>query len=97
MGEVWLASGQSNMEFPLASVRDASGEIARAQFPSIRNLHVPHVLAAEPQAAVESQWTVCTPANVDTFSAVACFFAREIHARLGVPVGILHASWGYAH
>jgi sialate O-acetylesterase len=94
VGEVWLASGQSNMEFPLASVQDAADEVARANFPAIREFHVPRAMSAEPQIAVEGEWRVCTPQHADSFSAVAYFFAREIHARFGVPVGILHASWG---
>ncbi len=94
VGEVWLASGQSNMEFPLASARDAADEIAAADFPSIRLFHVERATAGQPQRAVEGEWRVCTPKGADSFSAVAYFFAREIHSRLGVPVGILHSSWG---
>ena len=94
VGEVWLASGQSNMELALGSARDAAREIAGADFPAIRLFQVPRATADAPQHSVEGEWRVCTPQTADAFSAVAYFFARELHTRLDVPVGILSASWG---
>lgn len=100
VGEVWLCGGQSNMERQLGP-RPPQPEIigwrehaARANSPLIRELHVAQTRAATTQSAVEARWTVCTPETVLDFSAVGYFFARDLHAKLGVPVGIIHSSWG---
>ena len=94
VGEVWLASGQSNMEWKVSAVENADLEISQANFPQIRMFNAVTTTANEPFATVEGEWLECTPANVDGFSAVGYFFARELHEHLGVPIGILHASWG---
>jgi sialate O-acetylesterase len=94
VGEVWLASGQSNMEWPLAGALNAELEIASAAFPSIR-LFTVHTQAADtPQTTLEGEWQECTPEHAEGFSAVGYFFARAIHERLNVPVGVINASWG---
>lgn len=99
-GEVWLCSGQSNMEMPFIGWGKPDGwerEIAEADHPSIRLLHVEHVTAAQPQYDVKVRgggWQVCSPASVPEFSAVAYFFGRELAESLGVPVGLIHSSWG---
>jgi len=94
IGEVWVASGQSNMEWPLERVNNAEQEIAAASFPQIRLFKVPHTTADQPRDDVESQWEICSPATVRTFSAVAYFFARHLHQHLKVPVGIIQSTWG---
>ncbi|MCD2422378.1 9-O-acetylesterase [Niabella pedocola] len=100
IGDVWLCSGQSNMEMPLAGwgkILNYEAEIARANFPSIRLLQATHVTANQPQNALSvrnSGWDVCTPATVAEFSSVAYFFAREIYEKTKIPIGLIHSSWG---
>lgn len=94
VGEVWLASGQSNMELPLTCAADAEREIAAAQWPNIRLFSVAKNAVVEPQADVAGEWQVCGPRTVDTFSAVAYFFGRDLHRALNVPVGLINSSWG---
>ena len=94
VGEVWLASGQSNMQFTLGSAMNSTQEIAAADFPTIRQFTVPDVVAAEPQPDVRGGWAVCSPATAGGFTAVGYFFARDLWNKLHVPVGIIHSSWG---
>lgn len=94
VGEVWLASGQSNMEWPLVNTDGADGEIARGTSPEIREFKVRRAAAGAPASRVEGGWTVCSPAAAGDFSAVAYYFAKELHSRLRVPIGIVNASWG---
>lgn len=105
VGEVWLCSGQSNMEFTVdarpgtwqANTRaaNAAAEIAAADFPLIRHVRIEHTVAAVPADTVAtSGWLPATPANVGGFTAVGYFFARDIFQKLGVPVGLIHSSWG---
>ena len=94
VGEVWLASGQSNMEFRVPRTKNAEAEIAAANFPQIRQFRVARNIADTPQRALKGQWELAVPQSVSSFSAVAYFFARDLHQKLKVPVGILHASYG---
>lgn len=99
IGEVWLASGQSNMEMPLKGftnepIQNAPEEIAQADFPQIRFFTVQRNFASDPVDTVQGKWEVCQPNTAENFSASAYFFARELHQRLQVPVGIIHSSWG---
>lgn len=94
VGEVWLASGQSNMQWNVARAANAPAEIIAGNYPLIRELAVKRTTAATPQERVEAKWSVCAPSTVAEFSAVGYFFARNLHQTLGVPVGILHSSWG---
>lgn len=102
VGEVWLASGQSNMEKPFRGqsgqrdVFDAERELAAAQFPQIRLFKVSRKRANAPEPDLVGQWVVTTPKSLDEsrFSAVAYVFGRRIHAALDVPVGLIDASWG---
>ncbi len=112
-GEVWLDSGQSNMEMPIAPVSSAytgindwESELAAANHPQIRLFQVGNVASKEPQRDVQPgvliygvrippcKWQNCTPETVKHFSSTAYFFARKLHRDLGVPVGIIDASWG---
>lgn len=94
VGEVWLASGQSNMASPLSSVEEAAAVLPEARDEQLRCFTVFRATAAEPLADVRGAWQATTPDTARGFSAVAYFFARELRARLHCPVGVLHASWG---
>ncbi len=97
VGDVWVASGQSNMEFAMSWLGNASAdaEIAAAQYPKIRLFMVKHHPADYPQEDVESTgWAACTPESVRDSSAVAYFFARNLQQRLGVPIGVIETFWG---
>lgn len=100
IGEVWVCSGQSNMEMPLAGwgkVNDYEQEIASARYPEIRILQVDHVTSNVPlddAKVANSGWKLCIPQFVPEFSAVAYFFAREIYNKTKIPIGLIHTSWG---
>ena len=94
VGEVWLCSGQSNMEWPLVNTVDSTETVALAKDPEIRLFTVRHETATSPRADVEGQWVVTTPEEAARFSAVGYFFGRELHWKLNVPVGLIHSSWG---
>ncbi len=95
VGDVWVASGQSNMEFPMTGLNKALDEIAAANFPKIRLFHVKHKTADYPLENVDAtQWTACTPESVADSSAVAYFFARHLQQKLGVPIGVIESFWG---
>ena len=94
VGEVWLASGQSNMQLSVNDVTNAWKEKASAQFPQLRMFTVGRKPATTPQTSCEGKWVVCSPETAGNFSAAAYFFGRELHQKLGVPVGLIHSSWG---
>jgi sialate O-acetylesterase len=95
VGEVWLASGQSNMNRQLASLPDAAQVIARVNNPFIRQFTVTLTAKKDPAETVESSgWQSAGPTTAENFSAVAWFFAADLQRKLGVPVGIIHSSWG---
>lgn len=94
VGEVWLCSGQSNMEWPVSYSMNAIEEIVAADYPEIRALNVKRNGSFTPLDDLSAEWTVCTPETAGDFSAVAYFYARELHRELGVPVGIINSSWG---
>ena len=100
VGDVWIASGQSNMEMPLrgfpptAFVQNAEQEIAAADNPMLRLLLVRHKSSDVPLQDVDGQWSLCTPQTASEFSAIAYFFGKEIAATEHVPIGLIDASWG---
>ena len=95
VGEVWLASGQSNMEWPVAQTLHAQEDIAGAGDPSLRHFKVPRSWAEAPQAQLPGgAWQAASPATVGQFSAIGYAFARELRQALGVPVGIIDSTWG---
>ena len=94
VGEVWLGSGQSNMEWPLINTTKGGEFVKEADFPDIRLLKVPHVLSATPADDVEVKWVVCTPETAKDFSAVLYHFGRNLRAESGVPIGLIDSSWG---
>ena len=95
VGDVWVASGQSNMEFPLKQAIDGPAEVTAAKFPQIRLFHVKQKSAYYPMEDLEAKsWTACDPETVSDFSAVAYFFGRHLHEKLGVPIGLIESDWG---
>ena len=95
VGEVWLCSGQSNMEWIVTNSARADQEIADASnYPEIRALNVTKKMHCIPQTDFQGEWEVCSPETVGGFSAVAYFYARSLYRELGVPIGIINSSWG---
>lgn len=94
VGEVWIASGQSNMEWPLSRSLDSTNDIAAAANPMIRLFTVPKLKAKFPTNDIASSWQECSPETVPGFSAVAYYFGRDLQKNRQVPVGLIHTSWG---
>ncbi len=100
VGDVWFASGQSNMEMPLAGfgsqahVTNSAEEIAHANLPQIRLLRIEKLSSPSPVAGISAAWQVCTPETAKDFSAVAYFFGRDIQRQEKVPIGLIDSSWG---
>jgi len=94
VGEVWICSGQSNMQWQVSQSDDPDLEIATADYPNIRFISVPQVGTQEKQDDFKGQWDVCTPETVGEFSAVGYFFGRQLHQTLGVPIGLIDNAWG---
>ncbi len=94
VGEVWLASGQSNMAWLLKSSFNPETDIQAATQPNLRLFTVPRLKAQAPVENVKSAWSLCSPDAAREFSAVGYYFGRDLQAALGVPVGIIHTSWG---
>ena len=94
IGEVWVCSGQSNMDLPVCGAADSETEIAAAHYPGIRLFKVPQNATCEPVTDVDATWQVCSPATIASFSAVAYYFARSIQQKYFVPIGVIQSSWG---
>ena len=95
VGEVWLCSGQSNMELTVSNANNFPEERRNANFPQIRHFFVAHDVEIQPQETLKSgEWKVCSPATVGDFTAVGYFFARDLYKKLNVPIGLVHSSWG---
>jgi sialate O-acetylesterase len=95
IGEVWVCSGQSNMEFLVNSAQNSLVEKGSANYPQIRHFTVEKRLEFEPQNDLRGgEWVVCSPQTVGNFTAVGYFFAREIFQKTNIPVGLIHSSWG---
>ncbi|WP_422926609.1 sialate O-acetylesterase [Singulisphaera sp. PoT] len=94
VGEVWVCSGQSNMQWPVLAANDGELEIMAAKYPKIRLISVPQVGTQEPKENFEGAWKACTPETVGNFSAVGFFFGRQLHETLRVPVGLINDAWG---
>ena len=98
VGDVWLCSGQSNMEMGIAAC-NATNDIAEANFPQIRLLTVPRLIATTPAQTLECHWLPCSPETVlkglwGGFSAAGYFFGRDLYQELNIPIGLIHSSWG---
>ena len=94
VGEVWFASGQSNMFFTMDRVPAYADLIAQSDHPQLRMFNAPLVTAVEPQDDIDGAWALCSPKTVPGYSAVAFFFARKLHLDLGIPVGVIKSAWG---
>ncbi len=94
VGEVWICSGQSNMQMAVNGVRGAKEEIAAANYPKIRLISVPLRGTATPQDDFKGNWVECSPQTVGGFSAAGYFFGRELFKNLDVPIGLIHCSFG---
>jgi sialate O-acetylesterase len=96
VGDVWLCSGQSNMEFVMSQLKDTSyaSDLTTANLPLIRHGAVLRNPSIEPTNNTIVRWQKCMPESVGAFTAVGFYFAREVSQKLGVPIGLLHASWG---
>jgi len=102
VGDLWVASGQSNMEMPVKGfssvmvIKDSATEIAKAQYPQIRLLHVKQAASGYPLDDLKDAvaWQLCSPETVGTFSAVGYFFGRNIYEQEKVPIGLIDSTWG---
>jgi len=94
VGEVWLCSGQSNMEWSLSQTLSPLPEILRANHPGIRLLRVARRASEQAQEDVEAKWTICLPETAGPFSAVGYYFGLELHQKLDVPIGLIESAWG---
>jgi sialate O-acetylesterase len=97
VGDVWLLSGQSNMEWPVERAMNWEEEVTTANFPLIRHIKFKKTVALAPMDSVENDgagWRVCTPEVAKWFSAVGFFFARDLQPRIGVPVGLINSTYG---
>jgi len=95
VGDVWICSGQSNMEFEVYKLLDAEQEIANANYPDIRLFNVPQNVQFSPAEDIpEESWHVCSPESVGDFSAVGYFFGRTLYREIGVPIGLIGSNWG---
>jgi sialate O-acetylesterase len=100
VGEVWVCSGQSNMEFALwnhgvfGGAKNAEQEVAAANYPLLRLFIVKKAVAGKPQTDVQGQWVVASPATAGNFSAVGYFFGRDLHRTMKFPVGMIDTTWG---
>jgi len=94
LGEVWVCSGQSNMEFSLSRAESAPSEIPAANHPKIRLFQVEKRIASRPKEDVTGEWSVCSPSTAAGFSAVGYFFGKNLNEALDVPVGLINTSWG---
>jgi len=100
VGEVWICSGQSNMEMAVwnhgvfGGVKNAEQEVAAANYPRMRLFIVKRAVASKPQSDVQGQWVVVTPWTAGSFSAVGYFFGRDLHQALKTPVGLIDSTWG---
>jgi sialate O-acetylesterase len=94
VGEVWICSGQSNMEWPLSRSFEAEKDIAISANPNIRLFTAPKLKADAPVDDVKANWELCQPDTVRHFSAVAYYFGLDLQKARGVPIGLIHTSWG---
>jgi sialate O-acetylesterase len=94
VGDVWLLSGQSNMEWPLAKTVSADGKARAAMRPWLRHLKMPHRVSSRPEAEFDARWTPCTPSTAPEFSAVGFEFVQALYRDDSIPVGLLNISYG---
>ena len=94
IGEVWLCSGQSNMEWSVRQCANPNEEIAAANYPKTRQMKIKHITSGVPRDDVATSWSICSPETAASFTAAGYYMARELHKNLEVPIGLLNISWG---
>lgn len=94
IGDVWICSGQSNMEFPLSIANNANEEVKKANYTNIRLYNVDKGIALTPRKESWGNWAVCNSESVKNFPAVGYFFARDVQQKINIPIGLINASWG---
>ncbi len=94
VGEVWICSGQSNMEWTVNGALNPTEEKESANYPHIRHIKVPKIPSDSHETTFDSNWEVCSPASAGNFTAVGYFFGRALNEKLGVPIGLINSSWG---
>ena len=98
VGDVWICSGQSNMEMPIegwGKINNYEQEIADANYPEIRHIKIPNQVSSLPKEDMQSgEWKICSPQTAGDFTATGYFFARELYNKLKVPIGLINTSWG---
>lgn len=95
VGEVWICSGQSNMEWSVGQSDNAKEEILQANFPTIRHIKIPKEINSIPNSHFKNAtWQICSPETVTDFTGVGYYFAKELTQKLNIPVGLINASWG---
>ncbi|MFI5188039.1 MAG: sialate O-acetylesterase [Chitinophagales bacterium] len=101
VGEVWICSGQSNMEMPIegwGKVNNYEQEIAAANYPQVRHIKIPNTINSKPQKDIsKGEWKICSPGTAGDFTATGYFFARELYDQLKIPIGLINTSWGGTH
>lgn len=106
VGEVWICSGQSNMEMPIegwGKINNYQEEIAAANYPLIRHIKIPNTVNSTPQKDIfqgdttNERWKICSPKTAGNFTATGYFFARELYNQLKIPIGLINTSWGGTH
>ncbi len=94
IGEVWLCSGQSNMQWAVNASNDPDLEKLSAHYPLIRHITIPQIGTQKPQHDFDGQWQTCSPETIGNFSAVGYFFGRQLHQTLRIPIGLIDNAWG---
>jgi len=94
IGEVWLCSGQSNMEWSLKKLGTYTEEIRKADYPNLRLFHIPKKTSNEPHDSVNAAWEICSPNSVENFSGTGYFFGKYLQKELGVTVALIQSAWG---
>ncbi|MCP3931067.1 MAG: sialate O-acetylesterase [Bacteroidetes bacterium] len=95
IGDVWICSGQSNMQMMVSETNNAEKEIENANYPNIRLFDVPRTVSNVPiDTMPKASWEICTPKNIKNFSAVGYYFGRDLQKEIDIPIGLIHTSWG---
>ena len=95
IGDVWVCSGQSNMEWQVSRSNNAEAEIEAADYPEIRLFTVPNKINKTPLDNTDpAEWTLCSPESVGSFSAVGYYFGRQLHQDMDIPIGLINTTWG---